>query len=85
MLTARLYLPFIRSQGLDGQGVNLVTDQRAKTLVYELVSRERPLAGKFCRDHKRLKVGVVVTENLDDRAIESGFNQATYFDWVHTE
>ena len=85
MLAACLCLPFIRSQGANGQGVNLVANDCAKALIYELVTRKWSLARKFVGDHKRFKVRIIVTENLDDRTVEPCFDQATYLDWIHID
>ncbi len=64
--------------------MDLIAHQRTETLIHQLVPCQWPLAVEFACDHKRLETSIVVAENLDGRVIESGLDQAAYFEWVHS-
>ncbi len=78
-----LLAPFVRRQCAYRQRVNFIADQRAQTLIDQLVTSERAKAFEFGRNDQGPKMGIVVTVDLDDGIVESGFDQLAYFRWFH--
>ena len=63
--------------------MDFVAYERPETLVDQLMARERALAVKLGGDHQRCEVGIVVTVDLDNGVVKSGFDQLSYFCCIH--
>ena len=62
-----LLAPFVRRQRRYRQSMYLITNQRAKTLVDQLMPCEQSLAVEFGRDDQRSEMRIIIAFDLDDR------------------
>ncbi len=74
-----LLAPFVRRQRRYRQSMYLITNQRAKTLVDQLMPCEQSLAVEFGRDDQRPEMRIIIALDFDDRVVKPGLYQPRNF------